>query len=55
VTLVYDDGISRVELEPHTYSEKSARAAVERRRAKGEPAAMRHINGMWYVGCVVNP
>jgi hypothetical protein len=53
--LLYDDGIQRVELELHTYSEKSARAAVERRRAKGEEAAMRHINGVWYVGRVVNP
>jgi hypothetical protein len=51
---VYDDSIERVELEPHEYTEHSARAALERRRAKGEHWVMRHLNGKWYLGRVIS-
>lgn len=53
--LIYDDGIERVELDPHEYTEESARARLERRRAKGEQLVMRHLNGTWYTGRIVNP
>jgi len=51
--LEYDDGIERVELEPHEYTETAARARLQRRREAGEHLVMRHLNGKWYTGRVI--
>lgn len=47
---------TRLLFDPHEYTEKSARARLERRRAAGETGlVMREIDGKWYTGTLVGP
>lgn len=48
-----DDLPTVVVLEPHQYTEASARARLERRRKQGEELVMREFDGHWYIGRLV--
>lgn len=41
-------------LDPHAYTELSARARLERRRSHGEELIAREVDGQWYTGRVVS-